>query len=944
MSSFENFKALKASAGSGKTFALTIRYLSLVFSGVSPNRILALTFTKKAANEMNERIISTFLNLKDESRKAQVDEICKLLNLSKEALFAKRDEIYDEFLNSDIKISTFDSFFSTILRSFATNFGLDANFDIENDMSEVLNREFSKNISKNPELLDEISSFIVDTNSTTSKFLSSLNEISTQMGRLDYPKGLKFPDDSGFKKTQNRVLEFLDEVIKTADESVKKQALMLKEKLGASLFSILKESFISRESLNYRTYSKLHAYSPQIDTLYLELKEAIKEYLSELEAYKLSKFSEILELYIKTKRDINKKLNRLTFNDLPTMIFELLNKPDMINMIYFRLDSRIEHILIDEFQDTSVIQYKILLPLIEEIVSGYGQSGLGSFFYVGDIKQSIYRFRGAKKEIFTHLADKFPQIKTENLEYNYRSSKAIVKFVNTVFKDVIDGYEDQISKLEVDAKFNPLISPSFNLFEIESDDFGYLKSLMVDDTEEKELVLKTAVDEVKALIKNGANPDNIAVLCFKNENIDTLKDMLNKEGISSNGEGKRTLLELPTTRAIIEYAKFCSTGEEIYALNVERLIGKKLALLKLEKTTKENLVYLIEKLGLGLDDKNTLLLLDEASKYPNIYEFAFRSGDISALNDENRGVSLLTIHKSKGLEFGHVIVCDSFQRGSPDVPNFIKEYDVANESWEIKYRVSGREWVDEEYQNLTTKIKELDREESINKLYVAFTRAVNSLVLIKSNSGYSNFRNEKTDKSGKFLLDIPDFEFGRVIKDKVVKESKKPTKKIELVSIEQQKVAKKGEQVENLDAINFGLAMHYTLEMCASLESKQIKTAILKTRDKFSKFLDINKFEDIEKRVSMLFENETFINLTKNAKVLKEQPFKTEGEIRQIDLIAFKEDEINIIDYKSGTGFSEENEAQVLGYREAVSSFYTDKKVEAYIFYILEDKILVEKV
>ena len=160
MSDFKTYEALSASAGSGKTFALTIRYLVLIFKGVMPNKILALTFTRKAAAEMENRIIETFLGLKKYSpntpskeRKfeAEKEELLNILNLSEDELIKKRDDLKERLLNSDIKISTFDSFFSTILKSFALNFGINPNYEIEdNDASlrQIIDKEFVKKSQK----------------------------------------------------------------------------------------------------------------------------------------------------------------------------------------------------------------------------------------------------------------------------------------------------------------------------------------------------------------------------------------------------------------------------------------------------------------------------------------------------------------------------------------------------------------------------------------------------------------------------------------------------------------------------------------------------------------------------------------------------------------------------------------------------------------------------
>lgn len=152
MSQFEPFLALEASAGSGKTFALSVRFVALILKGARINEILALTFTKKAANEMQKRIIETFLNLEKENKASECNELCKLLGKDKEELISLRDAKKEEFLRIELKISTFDAFFAKILRVFALNLGLSSNFTMSEEKLDV--REIFLKLLKKDELKD----------------------------------------------------------------------------------------------------------------------------------------------------------------------------------------------------------------------------------------------------------------------------------------------------------------------------------------------------------------------------------------------------------------------------------------------------------------------------------------------------------------------------------------------------------------------------------------------------------------------------------------------------------------------------------------------------------------------------------------------------------------------------------------------------------------------
>ena len=403
----KDFLALKASAGSGKTFALSVRYIALVLRGENINEIIALTFTKKAANEMKERIITTFLDL--QNKKDELDKLCKELGLSQDEVIKRRDEKLDRFLQSELKIYTFDAFFSGILKKFSQNLGLSPDYSVQDSLQDLAWKKFVKEVSKDQKLLSELALMMIISSQKEASFSQTLAKFYESFGGELKDSGASYPDDSKVRAAQKEINEHIalqNGASDTAKKTFSEQ----------NLFELFKNKVFEREGLDYRTFSKI--YTSELDELFVKLKEAAKEYILEVERYRLSGFSKLLNVYKYSNLELNKEINALSFADINKLVFKLLVENFDKDVLYFRLDGHINHLLIDEFQDTNVIQYEIILPIITEIVSGYGQNGLGSFFYVGDTKQSIYKFRGGKKELFDKLGEKFEQILVENLPSN----------------------------------------------------------------------------------------------------------------------------------------------------------------------------------------------------------------------------------------------------------------------------------------------------------------------------------------------------------------------------------------------------------------------------------------------------------------------------------------------------------------------------------------------
>lgn len=933
----KDFLALKASAGSGKTFALSVRYIALVLRGENINEIIALTFTKKAANEMKERIITTFLDL--QNKKDELEKLCKELSLSQDEVIKRRDEKLDRFLQSELKIYTFDAFFSGILKKFSQNLGLSPDYSVQDSLQDLAWKKFVKEASKDQKLLSELALMMIISSQKEASFSQTLAKFYESFGGELKDSGASYPDDSKVRAAQKEINEHIalqNGASDTAKKTFKEQ----------NLFELFKNKVFERESLDYRTFSKI--YTSELDELFVKLKEVAKEYILEVERYRLSGFSKLLNVYKYSNLELNKEINSLSFADINKLVFKLLVENFDKDVLYFRLDGRINHLLIDEFQDTNVIQYEIILPLITEIVSGYGQNGLGSFFYVGDTKQSIYKFRGGKKELFDKLGEKFEQILVENLPSNYRSLKALVKFNNAIFEEIYHRYGLSFEPQEPakkDKELNYKVSGECPYFEAKEDDYGYLRVLSDED------IASAAVSQVKELLAASVNASEITVLCWKNSDISLISEALSSEGIKSVNEGTLELKRTPFVAAIIEYAKFCLFGEEIYEKNVKALVNtnpKKLKI-KAEDSATKSLFYLAKNLYINMADVDILRLFELSSGYKNLSNFIFNlenfSSKISPKNAD--GVKIMTVHKSKGLEFAHVIVCDMMSKGRGDDSNFITEYNEKGE-WIVKSRISGRENFDPEYAGVLEQIKELEKQENINKIYVAFTRATKSLIIIKQAAPSGNSPSffsfyTRSDKSEiNDYLDLKEFSFGKILPSKgEQKEAKKDEKMPEILKIERQEVEAREQKTsgKNLEAIYFGLAFHYLLEMSEKFDENSLLKAKSLMLNKFYKFLSPDRLEGAFKRAKMLINEPKFLECIIDKEIYKEQPFKVKNELKQMDLFCIEENEICVIDYKTTDKNIEENKKQVGEYKEALSKFYPKHSIIAVIFYALDGKI-----
>ncbi len=903
---FINNLAYEASAGSGKTFMLVVRYLSLLFKGASPSKILALTFTNKAANEMQERIVSTLEELEN---RGELDEIVKVTELSSEYLLANRGSVLGEFLNSHTKIMTIDSFFTQILRKFSLYASLMPDFSTFSSQHELkLLSRFLKEVSVAGKK-DILITLSLASNKRLTDIFELLDEFYIKFGEL---KDIEFKKQD-VVQFETLALSYMSELKKIVTSCKAASSTAIKSVHSESFDELCAKAWLERDSLNYSTFSK--CFTPAMDDLLIKIKEAVKEQNRAKEQNFFFAMKELADIYAKSKKALYMDDSELSFNDVTYLVYEILNLIDDSEFLYFRLDSQIQHMLLDEFQDTSILQYEILKPLISEITAGKGVFDNGSFFFVGDVKQSIYRFRGGVSALFDAVREQ-NGTRVEKLLTNYRSQREIVKFVNSVFEQKIKNYTPQLAAEEASG--------------------GFVEVVQNDE------VLQEVITQVQRFLEQGADINEIAVLCATNGDGEEVKEALHAQNIEVVTETTTKLINQKSVKAILEYLKYLYFTQDIYAHNFFALISQEVRLIKKVDFNKAKILdvvkNVIDEFGLFSDDFNQIRFLNEVSRYSDIEAllFEYERLEAGAAASELIGVRVLTIHKSKGLEYEHVIVMDRLKKAPAARDAVIYEYDGITLK-NIYLRIKGRDAVDGEYANALAKEKSLVYEDSLNALYVAFTRArENLIVVLKSKDSSFDILDLSPKGSGSLKCKKEFDSLSSQIQFQTL-EYKELYYGTQIDILEVEKV-----QEEDLKSINFGLAMHYMLEMLGEFKEQNISYAKDMMINKYGTLLEDEEIEEIENRVGLLLKNEEFIFLT-SGEFYREKAIRYKNNLRYIDLLVKNDSVWSVIDYKSSTSYSQHHIRQVEYYVKAIKEI-TGDSVEGYICYLLENNIKIVKI
>ena len=812
----------KASAGSGKTFTLAREYMTLVIANPYAYRtILAVTFTNKATEEMKLRILGQLYGIAHHLPESDqyLKQIHEALPHLSETQIRKNAEAALRLLIHNYNyfhVQTIDTFFQSVLRNLARELDLTANLRIGLNDYQVEQQavdELIESLEDTDKLLFWIMEYIKE-NIADDKGWNVIGQIKSFGEHIfrDY-----------YKENANKLSERMDEEgffegFKEKMKNIKKKAKEQFDEIAASFFDALEEGGYSADDLSGKTrgiwsyFNKIKngKYSDDdlLNLTFTKCMESPDNWVKKADVknhtdlyqqvssvlYPILQFSEqhrptLVKMYKsadltvkhlnqlrllgsidKKVRTMNQEANRFLLSDTQTLLHSLIQDSDS-PFIFEKIGTQLNHVMIDEFQDTSTIQWKNFKVLLEETMSREDAGNL----IVGDVKQSIYRWRSGDWRLLNNIESEFinpkKQLDIETLDTNYRSDRNVIDFNNAFFveaakqeyenlkeampeeaQQLLNAYADVEQKVPANKRAQGYV------------EIRLLKTQEDEDTADEstgkgkgERMMQLCLETVDKLVARGVPTNKIAILVRNNQTIQDIAEyfmnhsdyeMVSDEAFRLDAsQAVQTLVTAlhylmhpndDIARAtLLKYALTYLDSEEL----VTQLTSNRQEYLEIPLLDLTERLFTEFRLGEVEDmkaqsayvcafyDKLNAFLADNSSDIEAfLQEWDANLHGKSIHCDGTDGIRLLTIHKSKGLEYDHVIMpyCDWQLEKSNTIwctpqeepYNELPLVPVDFSAGQMKQSIYEPDYHHEHLQNMV---------DNLNLLYVAFTRAGHNL-------------------------------------------------------------------------------------------------------------------------------------------------------------------------------------------------------------------------
>ena len=804
----------KASAGSGKTFTLATEYMKLVIANPEAYRsILAVTFTNKATEEMKLRIISQLYGLSKllPESETYLKVIQDSLGMGREQIAKRAHEALYNLLHhySYFRVETIDSFFQRVMRNLAKELELSANLKLELNDREIERQavdELIEGLSIGDKLLTWILDYIKgnigeDKNWNVIGKIKRFGEnLSKDFYKANEKQLRQKLEEEGFFERYSRQLE-----------EVKRQAMEQVEQIAATFFDALDENGLTMDDFSrkkqgpwgyfeklrtgacYEEYG-VNSYQASavdsVDAWFTKAKatpqnpayHVVEEMLRALLEFAVEKMPQLLRVYRSVEvtksnlsqlrllgsidqkiKEMNQDANRFLLSDTQPLLHALMESgAGDSSFIFEKIGTQLEHIMIDEFQDTSVTQWKNFKVLLDETMSHKESNNL----IVGDVKQSIYRWRAGDWRLLNDIEREFPrpsdQLRLRSLATNYRSDRNVIEFNNQFFVYAADK-EYQAQKETDESGAETLRQAYADVIQQVPESKprqGYVRIKLLPKEEYREAMLALTAETVDELISQGACEGDIAILIRSNEIIRDVANyfLANRPQYKLVSDEAFRLDASTAVNTLVMALRLLCHQDDI----VEATLSGYYHRLIMGEETEESLPLPLEY----TDHKEELMsmplydLVERLATIFRVHELKDQSAYVCAFydqldnymedgtgtvedfldawdnnlhgktiqSDDVAGIRLMTIHKSKGLEFAHVIMpfCD-WPITKSHVIWCTPQASPFNELPLVPVDCSKSRLQDTIYEKDYHYERLQETVDNLNLLYVAFTRARQNL-------------------------------------------------------------------------------------------------------------------------------------------------------------------------------------------------------------------------
>jgi ATP-dependent exoDNAse (exonuclease V) beta subunit len=1039
-----SFSIYDASAGSGKTYTLVKEYLKIILSAPKNDayrNILAITFTNKAVHEMKSRIVGSLSEFAKEEPSAKaidlMQDLARETGLSIIELKTKSQNIIKHIIHNyaAFDISTIDKFTHKVIRAFAHDLNLPMTFEVTLDTENLLIEAVDAIIAQagQDETLTKLLIDFTMEKTDDDKSWDVSREI-LETGRLILNENNRneithFHDKSiGEFVEIKKKLTVLCKDLEEENAAFATNALSLIEKNGIDLKSFSRGTFPNHlESIRDGKFNPKNKTFHEFDDIAINktakdralIENIIPELLQILDkVYKNFEKRDFYKAFLKNitplsllntvsneLEKIQKEQNVLSISEFNAIIHrEIQNQP--APFIYERLGEKYRHFFIDEFQDTSEMQWQNLIPLIDNALSGQDDFGVkGTLMIVGDPKQSIYRWRGGKAEQFIELSKDLnpfnnPDKTITHLDTNYRSYSEVIEFNNGFFKlissefenvDYKDLYENH-SYQKTNDKKGGYVNISFLPVVDKSDQIE-------DDTvlEKTDLYVLATLNTIQKVLREGFEYKDIVVLTRKRSQGIAVANYLTEQNIPLLSSETLMIQNATEVRLIVHLLKYLNNNADLEAkanflhflakntdvtmpihdfiaegmaerneIAFEKWLEKFDVLLSFESIRKKSLYEAVETIiskfvrpeynnayvqyfldiVLERDIRNQAGISDFLSYWDkNAEKFSIPSPE------GNNAVRIMTIHKSKGLEFPVVIMPfaeEDYSRKPKDKLWLNAEEEDFGLPKVLIDNSSAVAGFGEDAAVVFNLKKQEELLDNVNVLYVALTRAEEQLYVISQEikpRKDGDFPGNMASFFIKYLIDLGvydenklEYEFGNPTKLSSGDKHSSATKTIPLVSEVLNPKSIKIAQREALmwgthqqEAISYGNVIH---EILAFVKYKpDIDLAVVKALEEG--LITFDQKDIVLKTIQEIVNHpEISVCFESGNRVLNEETIiQKEGKVLKPDRVVITPDrEAYLLDYKTGLS-NPKYKQQVEEYQSAIENmgFKVLKKALVYI-------------